>query len=65
MTNDFEKKYLSNETKCLRCGNTVFHVERMSPEQVMLICANCGESHLIDASLDENRAVLTFWSPKM
>jgi len=63
--NSFVQKYMSNETKCLKCGNTVFQVERMSPEQVMLICDNCSEPHLIDAQLDEGRAVLTFWSPKM
>lgn len=63
--NPFVQKYMANETKCLKCGNTVFKVERMSPEQVMLVCNNCGEPHLMDAQLDEDRVVLTFWSPKM
>ena len=61
----FVQKYMSNKTKCLKCGNTVFQVVRMAPYQVMLTCNSCGEPHLINADLDEDRAVLTFWSPEM
>jgi predicted nucleic-acid-binding Zn-ribbon protein len=61
----FVKKYMANATKCLKCGNTVFRIERMSPEQIMLTCDKCGEPHLIDAQIDGDRAVLTFWNPKM
>jgi len=61
----FVQKYMANEPKCLKCGKSVFKVERTSPEQVMLTCDDCGAPHLIDAQLDEDRAVLTFSSPKM
>lgn len=65
MKDSIVQEHTSNETRCLKCGNTVFKVERTSPEQVLLTCSKCDEPHLIDAQLDENRAVLTFWSPKM
>ncbi len=58
-------EYMSNETKCLKCGNNVFQVERMAEDQVMLTCNSCSESYLINADLDEGRVVLTFWSPEM
>jgi len=34
----FVQKYMVNEPKCLKCGKSVFKVERMSPEPVMLTC---------------------------
>jgi DNA-directed RNA polymerase subunit RPC12/RpoP len=47
---------MANEPKCLKCGKSVFKVERMSPEQVTLTCDDCGGPHLIDAQLDEDSA---------
>jgi lysyl-tRNA synthetase class I len=52
----FVQKYMANEPKCLKCGKSVFKVERMSPEQVMLTCDDCGAPHRIDAQLDEDSA---------
>jgi len=60
----FIQRHMSNETKCLKCGNIVFQVKRMVEDQVLLTCNSCGEPHLINADLCEDRAVLTFWSPK-
>ena len=61
----FIQKYVSNEMKCLKCENTVFQVKRMAPFQVLLTCDSCGERYLVDAQLDEERVVLTFWGSKM
>ena len=56
------KKYMKNETKCNMCDNTIFRVDRITPELVMLICENCGEPHIIGANSDEIGIHLTFWS---
>jgi len=58
------KKYMKNETKCLICENTVFSVNRITPELIMLTCENCGEPHMIGTDSDESGIHLTFWSPE-
>jgi translation initiation factor 2 beta subunit (eIF-2beta)/eIF-5 len=58
------KKYMKNETRCTICENTVFRVDRITPELIMLTCENCGEPHMIGINSDEKGAYLTFWSPE-
>jgi translation initiation factor 2 beta subunit (eIF-2beta)/eIF-5 len=58
------KKYMKNETRCMICENTVFRVDRITPELIMLTCENCGETHMIGINSDEKGIYLTFWSPE-
>jgi hypothetical protein len=58
------RKCLKNETKCMICENTVFRVDRITPELVILTCENCGEPHMIGVNSDEKSIYLTFWSPE-
>ncbi|MCW4014968.1 MAG: hypothetical protein NWF06_01220 [Candidatus Bathyarchaeota archaeon] len=55
------KKYMKNETRCMICNSTVFRVDRITPELIMLRCENCGESHMIGANPDERGIHLSFW----
>jgi len=65
LKSDELREFMKNEAKCLICENTVFKVERMVPEQIILTCENYGEPHLINIGITrENRAVLTFESPE-
>jgi len=52
---------MKNKTKCIICKNTVFRVERITPELVMMTCETCGEPHMIGANSDTNGTHLTFW----
>lgn len=54
-----------NETRCFVCDNRVFRVGRVSPELIMLICENCGESHMIEADSDKGKIYLKFWSSEV
>ncbi len=46
---------------CSICGNSLFEVERVSPEKVRLTCKNCGECHLIMVgSEDKNEFPVKF-----
>jgi hypothetical protein len=58
------KKYMKNETRCMICENTVFRVDRITPELIMLTCENCGGPHMIGISSDEKGVYLIFWSPE-
>jgi len=58
------RKCMKNETKYMICANTVFRVDRLTPELIMLTCENCGEPHMIGVNSDESRIRLTFWSPE-
>jgi len=58
------KKSMKNETKCMTCKSTIFKVNRITPELVMLTCENCGAPHMIGVNLNENRINLLFWSPE-
>lgn len=58
-------KFVRTIAKCLLSENIVFNVEEFSPEQIMLICENYGEIHLI-LSIKitcESRVVLPFECP--
>jgi translation initiation factor 2 beta subunit (eIF-2beta)/eIF-5 len=58
------RKYMKNETKCIICENTVFKVDRITPELIMLTCENCGEPHKIGVNSNESGIRLTFGSPE-
>ncbi len=49
------------EPKCVKCGKPNFKLSRTANHQIMAVCVNCGEFHILDA-VDGN---LHFWSPKM
>ena len=49
------------EPKCVKCGEPKFELSRTADHQIMAVCVNCGERHVLDA-VDGN---LHFWSPKM
>jgi hypothetical protein len=58
------RECMENGTKCIICANTVFKVDRITPELIMFICENCGEPHMIGVNSDESGIRLTFWSPE-
>ena len=53
---------VENKTKCTICKSTVFKVNRITPELIMLTCENCGEPHMLGINSDESGVRLTFWS---
>jgi hypothetical protein len=55
------KKYMKNETKCTICKGSVFRVDRVTPELIMLVCENCGEPHMVGITSDEKGVHLVFW----
>lgn len=54
-------KTVGNEIKCSICENGFFKVERIAPEQILLICENCGEIHGITPDIfDQKMLYLKF-----
>ena len=54
-------KAVGNEIKCSICENGFFKVERIAPEQILLICENCGEIHGITLDIfDQKMLYLKF-----
>jgi translation initiation factor 2 beta subunit (eIF-2beta)/eIF-5 len=58
------RRYMKNETKCMICESTVFRLDRVTPELILLKCENCGEPHMIGINSDETGVRLTFWCPE-
>jgi hypothetical protein len=56
------KDYMKNMTTCSICKNSVFRIDRITPELIRLVCETCGETHMIGADLSANRTNLLFWN---
>jgi hypothetical protein len=55
-------KKVKDDTKCAICKKSLFRVNRITPELIMLTCENCGETHMIGADSNEGGMHLMFWS---
>ncbi len=61
---ELTSKLSEAEIKCEKCGSTKFELMRTIPEQVVLICAECDSSTLLNADDLDGKPVITFWTEK-
>ena len=40
---------ISEEIECDNCGSNLFTVTRITPEQILLECNDCGVLHVLEA----------------
>ena len=52
------------EIKCEKCGSNKFELMRTIPEQVVLSCAECDSSSMLNADDLDGTPVLTFMTEK-
>ena len=54
------REWSQAETLCANCGSNAFQLMRMTADQILLECLECGHPHLLNADLLDERAVITF-----
>ena len=62
---DLVQDFLIKETSCTICDNSLFKIERISAEHIMLICENCGEIHVLTSELYNEKLYLNFFCPEI
>jgi hypothetical protein len=50
---------MSEEIGCGNCGSDLFIVTRISPDQILLECNDCGVHHILEA-VGEDSPIIVF-----